>query len=179
MTLSIFFPVTDHQKLTEMDKEQKLWTSYKKCIATEVAPDAPTEDQKDYVVWDSKGKDRQKFYHEAKGLDPWQSGLLLREQLSSYRQQRIERRKCKFALSALRVQIWELSVRLWGRGLPGLIDTIVPPELWPQRAGYSTSFLISLRKMISTSGFQEALKLEVKAPQAQCLATLCVLQDNH
>ncbi|OBS74057.1 hypothetical protein A6R68_15405, partial [Neotoma lepida] len=43
----IFIPNTDYQKLSEVDEERKLHSSYEKCMATEVAADALGEDWKD------------------------------------------------------------------------------------------------------------------------------------
>lgn len=104
MTLSIFFPGTNRQKLTEMDNEQKLSTSYKKCIATEVATDARLKTRK--IMWYEtvKGKTDKSFTMKQSVLMHGRVGLLLREWHSSYRQ-RIERRKCKFALGALWIPI--------------------------------------------------------------------------
>ena len=50
MKLNISFLATGYQKLTEADDECKLQTFYRKCMATEIASDAPGDKWKGYVV---------------------------------------------------------------------------------------------------------------------------------
>lgn len=96
MKLKISFPPTGCQKLTEVDDDHKLHTSYEKHMATKVAADALGEEWEGYMVEISRGIENQDFLMKQSVLTHDHVHWLLSKGHSYYRLWRTKKRKHKF-----------------------------------------------------------------------------------
>ncbi|XP_059785195.1 small ribosomal subunit protein eS6-like [Balaenoptera ricei] len=187
--LTISFPATGCQKLTEVDDERKLPTFYEKHMATEVAADALGEEWKGYVVRISGGNDKPGSPMKQGVLTNGRACLLLNKGHSCYRPRRTGERKHKSVrgcivdanLSVLNLVIVEKGEK----DILGLTDTTVPRRLGPKRTCRICK-LFSLSKEHDVHPYvlrkplnKEGKKPRTKAPKIQRLVTPCVLQHKH
>ena len=119
-----------------------------------------------------------RFPHEAGCVDPWQSTLASEwEAFLVQTKEKVQmcmrlHYKCPPECSQL------CQHRKGKKGISGLSDAFVPYHLGPQRATESTNFLISLKRMMSTSVCEKAPKqrrnLKPKTQHSpSCYTMLC------
>nr|AKV16240.1 40S ribosomal protein S6 [Pectinaria gouldii] len=191
MKVNLSYPATGHQKLIEIEDENKLRPFYDQRMSAEVSADSLGSEFKGYVVRITGGNDKQGFPMKQGILTNGRVRLLLKKGHSCFRERRKGERRRKSVRGCIvdaNLSVLNLAIIKKGPGeLPGLTDSTVPRSRQPKRASKIRK-MFNLTKeddvrqyvlQVPKKGTNPAGKQRNARPKVQRLVTPLVLQRRR